>query len=80
MPAEGSKSRREVLADYVVTHDNFSKAFVNRMWGHFFGRGLNEQPAVDDFGGHNKIIHPGILEDIGKEFAKYKYDPKLLIE
>jgi hypothetical protein len=79
MPANG-KGRREVLADYVIAHDNFSKAFVNRMWGHFFGRGMNEQPAVDDFGGHNKIIHPALLEDIGKEFAKYKYDPKMLIE
>jgi hypothetical protein len=80
MPSDGGKSRRQVLADYVVGHDNFSKAFVNRMWAHFFGRGLNEQPAPDDFGGHNKLLHPEMLEELGKEFAKYKYDPKAVIE
>jgi hypothetical protein len=80
LPAEGAKSRREVLADYVTAHDNFGKAFVNRMWAHFFGRGMNEQPAPDDFGGHNKVIHPALLEELGKEFVKYKYDPKMVIE
>jgi len=75
-----NKTRREVLADYIVAHDNFGKALVNRMWGQFFGRGLNEQPAVDDFGGHNKIIHPELLEKLGQELVKYKYDPKALVE
>ncbi|MCE9530152.1 MAG: DUF1553 domain-containing protein, partial [Planctomycetes bacterium] len=75
-----SKSRREVLADYIVAHDNFGKAYVNRIWAHFFGRGMNEQAAPDDFGGHNKVIHPELLEKLGQEFIKYKYDPKLLIE
>ncbi len=62
LPANASKSRREILADYVISHDNFGKAFVNRMWAHFFGRGLNEQAAADDFGGHNKVIHPEMLK------------------
>ena len=78
-PMNGNKSRREVLADYVLAHDNFGKAYVNRIWGHFFGRGMNEQPTVDDFGGHNKDIHPELIEMLGKEFAKYQYDPKTLI-
>src|SRR4029079_19530897 len=38
LPPDSGKSRREVLADYVIAHDNFGKAFVNRMWAHFFGR------------------------------------------
>jgi hypothetical protein len=80
LPTDSSKSRREILADYVISHDNFGKAFVNRMWAHFFGRGLNEQPAADDFGGHNKVIHPEMLEQLGQEFIKYKYDPKAVIE
>ena len=50
------------------------------MWAHFFGRGLNEQPAPDDFGGHNKLLHPRMLELLAQEFIKYKYDPKVLIE
>ncbi len=80
MPSDTTKSRRQVLADYVIAHDNFAKAYVNRMWTHFFGRGMNEQPAPDDFGGHNKIIHPELLEKLAQEFIKYKYDSKALIE
>jgi len=80
IPAGNVKSRREVLADYVIAHDNFAIALVNRMWGQFFGRGLNEQPAVDDFGGHNKIVYPVILQSLGAEFVKHKYHFKRLIE
>ncbi len=80
LPANSMQSRREILADYVTGHDNFSKAYINRMWSHFFGRGLNEQNVPDDFGGHNKLIHPEMLEQLGAEFSKYKYDPKVLIE
>jgi len=79
MPANSSKSRREILADYVISHDNFGKAYVNRMWAHFFGRGLNEQAVADDFGGHNKLIHPEMLEELGQEFIKYQYNPKDVI-
>jgi len=80
LPGDSMKSRREVLADYVIAHDNFGKTYVNRMWAHFFGRGLNEQAVPDDFGGHNKLIHPEMLEQLGQEFIKYKYDPKVMIE
>jgi hypothetical protein len=75
-----ARSRREALADYTINHDNFAKAYVNRIWAHFFGRGMNEQAAPDDFGGHNKVIHPEILAKLAQEFVRYKYDPKALIE
>ncbi len=74
------QSRREILAKYVLEHDNFAKAYVNRIWGLLFARGLNAQPAVDDFGGHNKVVHPEMLDFLAKEFVRYKYDSKLLIE
>lgn len=80
MPSDTTKSRREVLADYVISHDNFAKAYVNRVWAHFFGRGMNEQATADDFGGHNKVIHPELLEKLAQEFVKYKYDPKVVVE
>jgi hypothetical protein len=79
-PVEPGKSRREALADYIVQHDNFAKAYVNRMWAHFFGRGMNELPAADDFGGHNKVVHPDLLNKLAADFANYGYDPKKLIE
>jgi len=80
MPSDTTKSRREVLADYVISHDNFAKAYVNRIWSIFFGRGMNEQAVPDDFGGHNKVLHPELLEKLAQEFVRYKYDPKALIE
>src|SRR5262245_36355042 len=80
IPAGSTKTRREHLADFVVHHDNFAKAYVNRMWAHFFGRGMNELPAADDFGGHNKVVHPDLLNRLAEEFVKYEYDTKKLIE
>lgn len=76
---DGTKSRREQLADFVVKHDNFSKAYVNRIWGHLFGRGLNKEATVDDFGSNNDVIHPELLDHLGKSFAAYQYDPKQLL-
>jgi hypothetical protein len=74
------KSRREVLAQWLTEHDNFGRAFVNRMWGHLFGRGLNEEPTVDDFNSNNKLIHAELLDYLAEEFKKYNYDPKKLLE
>ncbi|MFN4260618.1 MAG: DUF1549 domain-containing protein [Gemmataceae bacterium] len=80
IPKDAKNSRREILANKIVNHDNFGKAFVNRMWGHFFGRGLNEQPAVDDFGEHNQLVHPELLDKLADEFiGSGGQDPKNLI-
>jgi hypothetical protein len=76
----GGKTRRQQLAEWVIAHDNFSKAYVNRMWAHFFGRGLNKEPAADDFGSNNEIVHPEMLAYLAEEFAKYDYAPKRLME
>jgi hypothetical protein len=69
-----------VLAEYIVQHDNFARAYVNRMWAHLFGRGMNELPAADDFGGHNKVVHPDLLNKLANDFANYGYDSKKLLE
>ncbi len=76
----GGKTRRQLLAEFVVKHDNFGKAYVNRVWGHLFGRGLNKDAPVDDFGSHNEVMHPELLSYLAEEFAKYDYNPKMLIE
>ena len=76
---ESKLTRRQQLAEFVVKHDNFAKAYVNRIWGHLFGRGLNKEATVDDFGSNNEVIHPELLEALGKEFANYQYDPKQLL-
>ncbi|QEL16495.1 DUF1549 domain-containing protein [Limnoglobus roseus] len=78
--ATAAKSRRDALSDYVLKHDNFSKAFVNRVWGHLFGRGLNKDASIDDFGSHNEVVHPEMLTELGADFNNYaKYDIKKLL-
>ncbi|MBL8794254.1 MAG: DUF1553 domain-containing protein, partial [Planctomycetia bacterium] len=79
LPADGKKTRRQVLAEYVTSHPNFTKAYANRMWGHFFGRGLNERPAVDDFGSHNKVVHPELLDRLAADLAAAKYNPRPIV-
>jgi Protein of unknown function (DUF1549)/Protein of unknown function (DUF1553) len=72
IPAESEKSRREELANFIVTWTDpttkspyFAKAFVNRMWGHLMGKSFTKD-AVDDFGEHNPSSFPTILDDDGK--------------
>ncbi len=81
LPADmAGKTRRQLLSEYVVQHDNFGKAYVNRMWGHLFGRGLNKEPTIDDFGSHNEVVHPELLEKLAGDFKQYGYDSKALLE
>jgi hypothetical protein len=74
------KTRREQLADYLIRHDNFANAYVNRVWGHLFGRGLNKEPSVDDFGSNNEVVHPELMARLATDFKRYGYDTKRLIE
>jgi hypothetical protein len=88
-PRDESRTRRRLLAELVVSSEMFPKAYINRVWGHLFGRGLNELPAVDDFGEHNKVVHPELLDYLAKEFVSetsaYEpnrsnaFDPKKLL-
>lgn len=73
-------TRRQQLAKYVVEHEMFAKAYVNRMWAHFFGRGMTVNGKdVDDFGEHNGETHPELLAYLAKEFIASGYDSKALI-
>ena len=78
-PAAG-KTRRQQLAEWVVEHDNFGRAYVNRVWAHFFGRELTQDPAVVDDA--DKSPQERLLDYLAAEFAKpeYNYDPKRLME
>ncbi|AWM38665.1 hypothetical protein GobsT_31490 [Gemmata obscuriglobus] len=75
-----AKTRRQTLAEWVVQHDNFEKALVNRMWGHLFGRGLQKDATVDDFKSDNEIVHPELLTYLGEQFKQYNHDTKKLLE
>jgi hypothetical protein len=72
------KTRRQELAEKVTSSDYFGKAFINRMWGHFFGRGFTKD--VDDFGEHSRISHPELLDKLAKDWTtKFKHNPKDVI-
>lgn len=71
-------SRREAFAD-AATHDNplLARAFVNRMWSVFMGRGI-VHPA-DEMTARNVPSHPELLNWLAEDFAKNGYDIKRLI-
>jgi hypothetical protein len=71
------KNRREELAGLLVEHENFPKAIVNRMWAHFFGKGLSN--PVDDFTEQSQCAYPELLDELGKQFKHYGYNQKDLI-
>jgi hypothetical protein len=70
--------RRAELGKLIADPNNeaLAKAFVNRMWAHFLGRGFVN--PVDDFGPHNPPSHPELLDQLGKEFQQSGYDVKKL--
>jgi hypothetical protein len=70
-------SRREALADFVIEHEQFPKAIVNRMWGVFLGRGFCN--PVDDFNDQNQPSNPELLDEVGDRFKHYNYDLRRLI-
>ena len=71
--------RREALSQMITDtkNDDFAQAFVNRIWGHFFGRGFVN--PVDDFGSHNPPTNPELLAKIADDFRNSGYDIKSLI-
>jgi hypothetical protein len=70
---------RHALVDWMVRPDNpyFSRVLVNRLWGHFMGRGLVDQ--VDDFRDSNPPSNPELLDALAKDFANKKFDVKHII-
>ncbi|MBX6312955.1 MAG: DUF1553 domain-containing protein [Isosphaeraceae bacterium] len=72
-------NRREALGKFITEpeNDQFARAFVNRMWAHFLGRGFVH--PVDDFGPHNEASHPELLDKLAADFKASGYDIKTLI-
>ena len=74
-PAGGN--RRSELAKFITENPYFPKAYVNRIWAHFFGRGFTS--PIDDFGPENLPSHPELLEELSAQFKHYGYDPRRLM-
>ncbi|MGE3805863.1 MAG: DUF1549 domain-containing protein [Gemmataceae bacterium] len=78
-PPDSKKTRRAQLAEYVVSHPNFARAQVNRLWGQLFGRGLCIHPTYDDFGEHNELVHPELMDGLARDFVLSGHDTKQLL-
>jgi hypothetical protein len=79
MPQNTQKTRRQLLAEFVIASPFFGKAFTNRMWGHFFGISFTKD-GIADFGDHNPPSYGPLLEKLSKDWTtKYQHNPKELI-
>ncbi|MEY4568345.1 MAG: hypothetical protein RLY14_3315, partial [Planctomycetota bacterium] len=56
------------------THPYAARAFANRFWAHFFGRGLVE--PLDDIRTTNPASHPELLDRLTAELIRKKYSLK----
>ena len=76
---DAEKSRRQQLAEWVVSPANpwFAKETVNRLWGHFFGKGLID--PVDDLTGSKDQVLPQLLDLLAQKFAQSGFDLRYLI-
>ncbi len=76
---DSTMDRRQYFADWLTAPENpyFARAFVNRVWRNFMGRGLVE--AEDDLRQTNPASNEELLDALAKDFVAHKYDPKYLI-
>jgi hypothetical protein len=70
---------RHALVDWMARPDNpyFARSLVNRLWGHFLGRGLYTE--VDDLRETNPPSNPELLDALAADFVKHKFDVKFVI-
>jgi hypothetical protein len=77
IPAD--QDRRQHLADWLSAPDNqfFARAVCNRMWAHFFSRGI--VAPEDDMRVTNPPSNPDLLDALAREFIEHNYSLKHLI-
>jgi hypothetical protein len=70
---------RVALARWVTAPENpwFARALVNRMWGHFLGRGFVD--PVDDLRPSNPPMAPELFGALATDFVASGYDVKHLV-
>jgi len=68
---------RDSIAKWITTNPSFSRAAVNRIWGHFLGRGFVD--PIDDIRDSNPPDAPELEAALAKDFADHHFDMKRLI-
>jgi hypothetical protein len=71
---------RPVFSKWLTSTDNpyFARAMVNRMWAHFFGRGVVN--PIDDMHDNNPATHPELLLAMAEQFKRHSFDLKYLVK
>jgi hypothetical protein len=69
---------RQAVMDWLRQRDNpyFARALVNRVWAHYFTRGIVDPP--DHLSALNPASHPELLDALAKEFIEHKFDLRWL--
>jgi hypothetical protein len=75
---ESTSDPRDQFMSWLVANGQrqFAAAFVNRVWAHYFGRGLVE--PVDGFSAINPPSHPQLLDALAEELIASGYDIRRL--
>ncbi len=70
--------RRVAFADWLLSDGKqlLARNFVNRVWEHYFGRGLVE--PVDSFSAAHPPSHPELLEELANQFVEHDFDIRWL--
>jgi hypothetical protein len=71
---EKDRDPRVVLFDWMRRPDNpfFARAFVNRVWGHYFGVGIVD--PVDNFSLANPPSNDKLLDALAEDFIEHRFD------
>ncbi|MDF1850775.1 MAG: DUF1549 domain-containing protein [Verrucomicrobiales bacterium] len=69
-PDTTDKDPRQLMAAWLTAEDNtlFRRHMANRVWEHFFGRGIVE--PIDDVRISNPASNEPLLEELGRRFAE----------
>lgn len=73
------QDRRVAMAKWLTSPENpfFATSVANRVWAHFFGRGIVE--PVDDIRVSNPASNPDLFNSLGKKLIEYNYDFKRMV-
>jgi hypothetical protein len=80
MGVEGRRPTRLDLAEWMVSKDNplTARAFVNRLWKLYFGRGISR--VLDDLGAQGEWpTNPELLDWLAVEFRESGWDVKHMV-
>ncbi len=74
IPLAPGTDARVALFEWMRSPDNpfFARAFVNRIWGHYFGIGIVD--PVDDFSLSNPPSNEKLLGALAKDFRAHQFD------